>query len=250
MTLPSGPRPQEHAPTEGETPGSGNAGTGDPARTSGSSAVEKLDLNALRDAITPLVNQAITSQLRRTLPELLAQHLPKPSAPAEPAADNGQPQSAKAQLEAMQRRLEQVERERKDERDAAAQQRRDLTVRQAIERVGAFNTEAAFRQIKPDLKVSDDGNYYAQGPNGEFLSVEEHVRSVISGNRWLQPATGRGGGGGTGAATGAAPATTMTKDQYLAKLDEFIAKRDDAGMAAFQAKMLRDEVKVSGVNAI
>ena len=125
----------------------------------------------------------------------------------------------------LQKQLEESNAERQRESEARKQTERDAKLRARIEKAGVSNVEAAFRYLKPDLKIDEDGEYYAEDDRG-FVDVADYISTAVKSNPWMQAATGKSGGSPT--PERAAP-SGGGRHMSRSQVDEAVDKAVEAG---------------------
>lgn len=184
---------------------------GNPARSglTADDVTRLIEASLTKFAQGPL-NKAISTHVNRVKSNL-APSEPKPresdqdddAEPSESTDQRGNQQGPsvqdrkwEAKLAKLEKQLNEERQKREQESQARAQAERDSQLRRVIEKAGVRDVEAVFRYVKPDLKVGDDGTYYAETDDG-VLDPSDYVSAIVKSNDWMAAPSTKGGGRAT-----------------------------------------------------
>ncbi len=106
-------------------------------------------------------------------------------------------QEERKRREAMERRLNQLAEENRQNRIKAEEAERSSVIRSELQRLGVAKVDLAFKAVQDGIVRSEDGRLIARNENGE-VGVRDYVSAFVKENPEFLPARIVGGTGMTG----------------------------------------------------
>jgi hypothetical protein len=106
-------------------------------------------------------------------------------------------QEERKRREAMERRLNQLAEENKQNRVKAEEAERSSAIRSELQRLGVAKVDLAYKAVQDGIVRTEDGRLVAKNENGE-VGLRDYVSSFVKENPEFLPARIAGGTGMTG----------------------------------------------------